>query len=253
MREFGPQRSRHVSLCEALDQVLNTGVVALGEVTLSVADVDLIYLGLQLVVTSIQSGPERAPASAGPQLEVGTPRRGVRGPSERAPASAGPQLGPDWRPGLTPREEEPAGRAATQTGRLGWSLALPRPEKRPASQAATPAASAALPLALGEQTGGLPSGVSGEKTELIADAMADSNREKNGLGKLVLTLMKMLHELLKRQALRRIEVGALTPVQVERLGVTLMNQAREIERLRKAFGLPEEDLNLDLGPLGKLL
>jgi hypothetical protein len=56
MREFHPQPTRHVSLCEALDRVLNTGVVALGDVTLSVADVDLIYLGLQLVVTSIESG-----------------------------------------------------------------------------------------------------------------------------------------------------------------------------------------------------
>jgi hypothetical protein len=69
MRELRPQPIRHVSLCEALDSVLNTGVVALGEVTLSVADVDLIYLGLQLVVTSIESGgpgrnlaPMRAPA-----------------------------------------------------------------------------------------------------------------------------------------------------------------------------------------------
>ena len=73
------------------------------------------------------------------------------------------------------------------------------------------------------------------------------------MGQLVLTLIKVLHELLKRQALRRIEGGALTPAQIERLGVTLMNQAREIEHLRIEFGLPEEDLNLDLGPLGKLL
>jgi hypothetical protein len=112
-----------------------------------------------------------------------------------------------------------------------------------------------LPLASEGRTGSLPGGGLGEKTELLASAIAkaDSNREKNGLGQLVLTLMKVLHELLKRQALRRIQGGALTPAQIERLGVTLMRQAREIERLRKDFGLPEEDLNLDLGPLGKLL
>jgi hypothetical protein len=45
----------------------------------------------------------------------------------------------------------------------------------------------------------------------------------------------------------------LSERQVERLGQTLMGQAREIERLRKEFGLEEEDLNLDLGPLGRLL
>ena len=68
MRELRPQPIRHVSLCEALDSVLNTGVVALGEVTLSVADVDLIYLGLQLVVTSIESGGQSSPAISRPEL-----------------------------------------------------------------------------------------------------------------------------------------------------------------------------------------
>ncbi len=76
---------------------------------------------------------------------------------------------------------------------------------------------------------------------------------KNGLGQLVLTVVKLLHELLERQAIRRMELGSLSDEQIERLGVTLMRQAQEIERLRKDFGLEEEDLNLDLGPLGKLL
>lgn len=76
---------------------------------------------------------------------------------------------------------------------------------------------------------------------------------KNGLGQLVLTLVKLLHQLLERQAIRRIEAGSLTDEQIERLGVTLMKQAEEIERLRREFNLEEEDLNLDLGPLGRLL
>ena len=81
----------------------------------------------------------------------------------------------------------------------------------------------------------------------------DPESVKNGLGQLVLTLVKLLHELLERQAIRRIDAGSLSDEQIERLGLTLMGQAREIERLREAFGLEEEDLNLDLGPLGKLL
>lgn len=76
---------------------------------------------------------------------------------------------------------------------------------------------------------------------------------KNGLGRLVLTLVKLLHELLERQALRRVQSGSLTEEQAERLGITLMRQAQEIERLRKEFRLAPEDLNIDLGPLGKLL
>lgn len=80
----------------------------------------------------------------------------------------------------------------------------------------------------------------------------DPERLKNGLGQLVLTLIKLLHEVLERQALRRIDAGSLTGEQIERLGLTLMGQAEEIERLRKEFNLQDDDLNLDLGPLGRL-
>jgi len=45
----------HVSLCETLDRVLNKGVVVAGEIVISVADVDLIYLGLQLVLTTVET------------------------------------------------------------------------------------------------------------------------------------------------------------------------------------------------------
>ena len=81
----------------------------------------------------------------------------------------------------------------------------------------------------------------------------DADNVKNGLGQLVLTLVKLLHELLERQAIRRIDSGSLTDEEIERLGYTLMRQSEEIDRLRTSFGLEEEDLNLDLGPLGRLL
>lgn len=81
----------------------------------------------------------------------------------------------------------------------------------------------------------------------------DPDQAKNGVGQLVLTLVKLLHDLLEKQAIRRMESGSLKDDEIERLGTALMRQAEEIERLRKEFGLEEEDLNLDLGPLGKLL
>jgi hypothetical protein len=81
----------------------------------------------------------------------------------------------------------------------------------------------------------------------------DPEKVRNGLGQLVLTVIKLLHELLERQALRRIDAGSLTEEQIERMGLTLMGQVKEIDRLRIEFGLEEQDLNLDLGPLGKLL
>src|SRR5665647_2905167 len=58
----------------------------------------------------------------------------------------------------------------------------------------------------------------------------DPDRLKNGLGQLVLTVVKLLHELLERQALRRIDAGSLTGEHIEKLGFTLMRQAEEIER-----------------------
>ena len=76
---------------------------------------------------------------------------------------------------------------------------------------------------------------------------------KNGLAQLVLTLVKLLHELLEKQAIRRIESGRLGEDECERIGLALMKQSDQIEKLRNAFGLSEQDLNLDLGPLGKLL
>ncbi len=81
----------------------------------------------------------------------------------------------------------------------------------------------------------------------------DQNNVKNELGRLVLTLVKLIHELLERQAISRIDAGYLSEDAIERLGVTLMMQAQEIDRLRREFLLDEEDLNLDLGPLGRLL
>jgi hypothetical protein len=81
----------------------------------------------------------------------------------------------------------------------------------------------------------------------------DQDNVKNGLGQLVLTLVKLIHELLERQAIRRFDAGSLGDEEIDRLGLTLMKQAEEIEGLRKALGLEEEDLNIDLGPLGRLL
>jgi len=54
----------HISLCEALDRVLNKGVVIQGDITLSVADVDLLYLGLRLVLTSIETARETGAMAA---------------------------------------------------------------------------------------------------------------------------------------------------------------------------------------------
>ncbi len=58
MAKLDVDDSQHISLCEALDRVLNKGAVVVGEVIISVANVDLLYLGLQLVLTSVESAQE---------------------------------------------------------------------------------------------------------------------------------------------------------------------------------------------------
>ncbi|MEU6880276.1 gas vesicle protein K [Streptomyces sp. NPDC046712] len=81
----------------------------------------------------------------------------------------------------------------------------------------------------------------------------DPDTVERDLARLVLTVIELLRELMERQALRRVEVGDLTEEQEERLGLTLMLLEDRMGVLRDRFGLEPEDLNLDLGPLGKLL
>jgi hypothetical protein len=82
---------------------------------------------------------------------------------------------------------------------------------------------------------------------------ADPENVERGLAQLVLTIVELLRQLMERQALRRIDGGTLTDEQVERLGRTFMELDRRMAELRLQFGLEEEDLNLNLGPLGNLL
>jgi hypothetical protein len=74
-----------------------------------------------------------------------------------------------------------------------------------------------------------------------------------GLAKLVLTLVEFLRQILEHQAVRRMEGGTLTDEEIERLGLTLMRLQERLGELKEAFGIADEDLNLDLGPLGKLI
>jgi hypothetical protein len=82
---------------------------------------------------------------------------------------------------------------------------------------------------------------------------ADRDNLEKGLAKLVMTLVELLRQLMERQALRRIDGGSLSPAEVERIGETFMLLEQRMEELKQQFGLEDEDLNLDLGPLGRLM
>ena len=76
---------------------------------------------------------------------------------------------------------------------------------------------------------------------------------ERGLAQLVLTVIELLRQLMERQAIRRVEAGGLSDAQIERLGQALMALEQRMEELKEDFGLTEEELNLELGPLGRLL
>lgn len=82
---------------------------------------------------------------------------------------------------------------------------------------------------------------------------ADPEDVEKGLVQLVLTLVELLRQLMEKQAIRRVDAGGLSDDEVDRLGETLMLLDMRMTELREHFGLTPEDLNLDLGPLGRLL
>lgn len=98
-----------------------------------------------------------------------------------------------------------------------------------------------------------PPGFGGPEPHRRARIEADPEQVERGLVQLVLTLVELLRQLMERQAIRRVEAGGLEDDQVEELGRTLMLLDEKMTELRDHFGLEPEDLNIDLGPLGRLL
>ena len=80
----------------------------------------------------------------------------------------------------------------------------------------------------------------------------DPETAEQDLARLVLGLAEFIRQLMELQAIRRMEAGSLTPEQEEALGTTLMKSAEAIRKMARQFGLAEDDIHLDLGPLGRL-
>lgn len=82
---------------------------------------------------------------------------------------------------------------------------------------------------------------------------ADPDDVQRSVAQLVLTLVEFIRKLLERQAIRRMDAGTLTDQQTEDIGQALMTLEETVRDLAARFGIPIEDLNLDLGPVGKLI
>ena len=82
---------------------------------------------------------------------------------------------------------------------------------------------------------------------------ADPDDVQRSVAQLVLTLVEFIRRLLERQAIRRMDAGTLTPEQIEAVGQALMKLEETVRDIAARFGIPPDDLNLDLGPVGKLM
>ncbi len=82
---------------------------------------------------------------------------------------------------------------------------------------------------------------------------ADPEEVRRSVLKLVLTLVEFVRQLLERQAIRRMEGGSMSDAETEAVGLALMRLEETVRDLATQFGLAPEDLNLDLGPIGKLV
>lgn len=176
----GLYKSKKVTLIDALDRVIDKGAYVDGELVLRVADVDLIFIGLRLIVTSI-SNAERL--------------------------KGGNRMG---------HAENPSALDAAYIKKLEQQLR--------------------------DIESSFPK---------IIDA-ADPEKAEKGIAKLVLTLIELIRQLLEREAVRRIDIGTLSEVETQKLGLTFKALEQKIQQLKQVFGIKEE-LNLNLGPLGDLL
>jgi hypothetical protein len=95
-----------------------------------------------------------------------------------------------------------------------------------------------------------------ERTSTAASPLrwnADPDDVQRSVAQLVLTLVEFIRKLLERQAIRRMEAGTLTDQQTEDIGRALMKLEETVVDIAARFGVLPEDLNLELGPIGKLM
>ncbi|MFH1563023.1 MAG: gas vesicle protein K [Nitrospirota bacterium] len=81
----------------------------------------------------------------------------------------------------------------------------------------------------------------------------DPENVEKGLARLVLTLVELIRKLMEKQAMKRVEAGSLSDEEIERVGETLMKLENKMKELKEIFDLRDEELNLNLGPLGNLM
>ncbi len=248
--------AERVTLLDLVDRLLETGVVVDGEVDLSVADVNLIHLGLKLVLASSTTLEQRnnggaihfpdatdnPPGVPPGECSLGSPIC----PEPPIPAEAESQAGEDLQLACTaetvldsrstPEQKQPCEWLHPGIDRFDGTQVPPARTDRKALAKIDPGR---VP----------PAPVPGR----LRRSDFEPAKVEHGLVKLALTLVELIRRLMERQAIRRMEGGTLTAMQVERLGEAFRRLETKMTELKRVFGLKDEELNLDLGPLGALM
>jgi len=174
-------KNENVTLLDALDKVLETGVVVSGDLVISVADVDLVYLGLRLILTSVSKAEELSGMSFSDRDKEATPED------------------------------------------IEYIEKLQR-EIRKAE----------------------------ENIPKLID-MGNPKQTEQGLAKLILTIIELIRRLMEKEAYRRVKRGTLSPTEIQKLGLSLKAVKKKVKEVQTIFGIEDEELNIDLGPLGNLM
>lgn len=221
--------SKPATLLDLLDRLLDKGVAISGRVLISIADIDLVYLNLKLLLASVETVEREAEKQ---QKTVGSqesavrtqgkiPRGGFINPAV-IPAQAGIRLERD------PRFRED-------------DISKNHPPSTHQSRVTNPSPRASFFSS--------PSSTSQPHGKL----KIDPKKAQKDLAKLLLTIAELLRRLMERQGIKRMDGGSLNAWQIEQLGVGLMALENTMKDLKKSFGLKDKDLNLNLGPLGELM
>ncbi len=240
------------SLVDVINGLLDRGVVVGGDVMLSVAGVDLVFLELRALLSAVSTVREAArrdrPGGGGAPLPGAADDPGPEaGASSRAGVSG--REGPTaLSPGAAPSRERT--QPHTPTGASGRGAEQreahePAAERSEAHESPSPPGLSARDPGgdtLDEMVRSLP-----ERIDIDPDAV------QRDLARIVLVLVELLRRVVEHQAVRRMDDGDLSEVQVDRMGTALVRLAEKMQELKQVFGLADDDLDVDLGPLGHVL
>jgi hypothetical protein len=153
--------------------------------------------------------------------------------------------------GLLLTAVESATRVPRVAGARSLGLAAPRAESRPSAASGSTMESQVV------DSLDAPRDATVTPLETVAESLpqrlnTDPDKIENGLAKLVLTLIEVLRKVLEHQAVRRMEGGHLSDAEIEKLGIALLRLNDRMQDMKGIFGLTDDDLQIDLGPLGKL-